>query len=85
MIHRTRQGKVPSGGAASNHSLVEIGDVWVEYSGDVPTEADLHVHLHPPFEPSDSAVLLRALVDKVSISVANLAAARKVIKEEHGR
>ncbi len=48
MIHRTRQFSIPSGAPEADRKLVKIGNIWVEYSGALPTADDLDAHLHPP-------------------------------------
>ena len=47
-IHRTRAGQEPSGGANPGRSIVQIGNTFVEYTGQVPTQADLDVYFTPP-------------------------------------
>ena len=55
-IHRTRQGSVPSGGTETGRQIIELGGVFVEYSGAVPDQAELGAHLDPPPPPSDERV-----------------------------
>ena len=52
-IHRTRQGGPPSGAPETGRDIVQLGDVWVEYSGPVPSQADLDAYLAPP-DPADA-------------------------------
>jgi len=40
-IHRTRTGSEPSGGAEPGRNIIQIGDIFVEYTGQIPTQADL--------------------------------------------
>ncbi len=47
MIHRTRMDGPPSGGAAPGRELMQSGELWVEYTGTLPTAAEIDAHLHP--------------------------------------
>ena len=59
MIHRTRQGGVPSGGPEAGRTIVRmLGDIFVEYSGPVPDQAELDAHLRPP--PPDKGARIDA-------------------------
>lgn len=51
MIHRTRDGKIPDGGPEPGRSIVRIGNVFVEYSGPVPDQAELDAHRNPTAAP----------------------------------
>jgi len=48
MIHRTRQGSPPLGMPEPGRSVIQMGDIWVEFSGTAPTGSELAAHLHPP-------------------------------------
>lgn len=75
MIHRTCQGEEPSGGAEEGRSIIQMGDLFVEYSGDPPDDAELEAHLRPP--PKDDAVqeLCAFLVKKGVVKADELKAA----------
>lgn len=64
MIHRTCQGQEPSGGAEDGRSIVQIGDVFVEYSGATPTPDELEAHLRPPIQTDSLHELCVFLVAK---------------------
>lgn len=40
-IHRMREGSPPDGGPEPGRQIVQIGNIFVEYTGQVPTQADL--------------------------------------------
>ena len=50
-IHRTRVGSEPSGGAEAGRSIIQIGDIFVEYDGLAPNQSDLDVYNTPPAVP----------------------------------
>lgn len=70
MIHRTRQGSPPSSAPEPGREIVQMGDIWVEYSGAVPTNADLVAHLNPPspIAPLSAEELYDILVNKGVVS-----------------
>ena len=70
MIHRTWQDSPPSGAPEVGRDVIQMGDIWVEYSGPLPTAADLDAHLHPlpQVTPLDAEELYDILVDKGVIS-----------------
>ena len=81
-IHRTRQGSIPSGGPEPGRTIVQMGQLFVEYSGAVPSQAELDAHLNPPVDVSaviDAEVvrnpafraLLDVLTDKPAFNAAN--------------
>jgi hypothetical protein len=52
VIHRTCQGSIPSGGPEAGRSIKQFGDIFVEWSGVEPQQADLDAHLSPPAPPA---------------------------------
>lgn len=77
-IQRTRQGKVPDGGPEAGRTIIQLGGLFVEYSGAVPDQADLDAHLNPPVAKVltvDS--LADALKAKGVVSQADIDAAKK--------
>ena len=79
-IHRTRQGREPSGGAEAGRSIIQIGDIFVEYSGSPPDQAALDAHFAPPdaatttLTPEDTERLLLAVP---GITAATIARAKR--------
>ena len=70
MIHRTRPGGPPSSAPEAGRSLIQMGDIFVEYSGTAPTAAELDAHLHPPAQvvPLDAEELYDMLTTKDVVS-----------------
>lgn len=58
-IHRTCVGSIPSGGPVAGRLIVRLGNVFVEYSGQVPDQAALDSYLNPPprAKPKDDPAL----------------------------
>lgn len=80
VIHRTRHGGPPSGGAEPGREIVQLGEWFVEYSGDAPTQADLDLHLAPappaPTALEEVAALRAALVKKGHVTEGEVDAER---------
>ena len=55
-IHRTRQGSVPSSGPEPGRQIAQFGSIFVEYSGAVPTQAEVNAHLNPP-PPTNAEII----------------------------
>lgn len=81
MIHRTRQGKAPDGGPEQGRSIVQMGDIFVEYSGAAPTQTELDEHLDQTPEPSEDEVFREALRAKGLVTDAEITAARTTLKQ----
>ena len=78
MIHRTRDGAAPSGGPEPGRSIAQFGNVFVEYSGSVPTQAHVDAHRTPPPTLALSADdLAEALVAKNVLTRAEVDAKKK--------
>ena len=80
-IYRTREGQPPSSGPGKGHSIVRLGNVFVEYSGDVPDQAELDLHLHPVESDIPTVEdLIAVLTDKDMITQADLDARKSATK-----
>ena len=82
MIHRTRQAGPPSSAPEAGRSLAQVGDIFVEYSGTLPSAADLDAHLHPPapVAPLNAEDLYDMLVTKGVVSAGDRPRPRNIVR-----